>query len=159
MSEPAAAGAVLAPPEIAAAEAAIAEDFALFGTWDERYQYIMDLGRKLPPFPPEWQTEEHRIKGCQAQVWMVAWLQDGRLQFLGVSDSVIVTGIIALLVRVYSGRRPADILAAPPAFLRGVDLAGHLSPSRGNGLAAMLRAIRAFAQKAAAAAHADHQGT
>jgi cysteine desulfuration protein SufE len=145
-----------APPaiddEIAAAEREIAADFSLFSAWDERYQYIMDLGRKLPPFPEAWRTEANRIRGCQAQVWMVAWRKDGRLYFHGVSDSAIVSGLIALLIRVYSGRRPEAILAAPAKLLATVDLAGHLSPSRGNGLAAMMREIRAFAERALAQA-------
>ena len=128
-----------------AAQDAIAEEFGFFGDWSERYQYLIDLGRKLPPFPDAWKTEEHRLHGCQSKVWIVPSGDAGRLDFAAASDSAIVSGLIALLLRVYSGRSAAEILATEPRFVEAIGLAKHLSPTRSNGLAAMLERIRAHA--------------
>ncbi|WP_067648213.1 SufE family protein [Dokdonella koreensis] len=132
-----------------AAQLAIAEEFAFFGDWTERYQYLIDLGRKLPPFPEALKTEEHRVQGCQSQVWLVAEGDAQALRFQAISDSAIVSGLIALLLRVYSGRSAAQILATEPRFIEAIGLAKHLSPTRSNGLAAMLATIK---HKAAASA-------
>ena len=101
------------PPEASAAEAqkAIEEEFGYFGDWSERYQYLIDLGRRLPAFPEEWKTEANRIKGCQSMVWVVAEGDAERLEFHAISDSSIVSGLIYLALRVYSGRSAAEILA------------------------------------------------
>lgn len=129
----------------------VSEEFALFDDWTDRYQYIIDMGRKLPPFPEADKTEANRLHGCQSQVWMTREMRDGRLYFQAISDAAIVSGLIALLMRVYSGRRPAEILATPPEFLERIQLSEHLSPTRSNGLHAMLRYIREHAAEAAAA--------
>ena len=136
--------------EILAAQAEIVDVFSLFDDWTDRYQYIIDLGRKLPDLPPELKTEENRLKGCQSQVWIVTQNKDGRLHYDAISDSAIVSGLIALMLQVYSDRRPADIVATPPEFIKQIELEDHLSPTRSNGLNAMVRQIRQFAIEAMA---------
>ncbi|WP_018974185.1 SufE family protein [Rudaea cellulosilytica] len=131
-----------------AAQDAIAEEFAFFGDWTERYQYLIDLGRKLAPFPEALKTEEHKVQGCQSQVWLVASGDARRLDFQAISDSAIVSGLIALLLRVYSGRSAQEILDTEPSYIAAIGLAKHLSPTRSNGLAAMLQTIKAHARAA-----------
>ncbi len=137
-----------APEEPTAAEAvaAIGDELSVFDDWMDRYQFIIELGRKLPPFPPDWMDDAHRVPGCQSKVWMEAAMQDGALRLAGASDAAIVSGLVALLLRVYSGRPPAEVLATDPAFLRDLGLIEALSTNRGNGIAAMARAIREAAQ-------------
>ncbi|MCR6699699.1 MAG: SufE family protein [Dokdonella sp.] len=135
-------------PTAEAAQQAIAEEFAFFGDWTERYQYLIDLGRKLPPFPDALKTEEHRVQGCQSQVWLIAEGDAEQLRFRAISDSAIVSGLIALLLRVYSARPAAEILATEPRFIESIGLAKHLSPTRSNGLAAMLAMIKRHAAAA-----------
>ena len=133
----------------AQAQAAIAEEFAFFGDWSERYQYLIDLGRKLPAFPESWKTEEHRLHGCQSMVWIVPSGDAARLDFAAVSDSAIVSGLVFLALRVYSGRPAAEILATEPDYISAIGLAKHLSPTRSNGLAALLAFIKDTARQAA----------
>ncbi len=130
----------------AEAQAAIAEEFAFFGDWSERYQYLIDLGRKLPPFPEDWKTEEHRLLGCQSKVWIVPSGNADRLDFAATSDSAIVSGLVFLALRVYSGRSAAEILATEPDYIANIGLAKHLSPTRSNGLASLLAFIREHAR-------------
>ncbi len=134
-------------PTAAQAQAAIAEEFAFFGDWSERYQYLIDLGRKLPDLPEAYKTEAHRLLGCQSMVWIVAQGDAQRLEFHAISDSAIVSGLIYLALRVYSGRSAAEILATPADYIAGIGLAKHLSPTRSNGLAALLGFIREQAQQ------------
>jgi cysteine desulfuration protein SufE len=135
----------------AQAQAAIAEEFGYFGDWSERYQYLIDLGRKLPPFPEEWKTEAHRLHGCQSMVWIVPEGDAGRLEFHAISDSTIVSGLIYLALRVYSGRSAAEILATPADYISGIGLSKHLSPTRSQGLAALLQFIQDTARRHAPA--------
>lgn len=129
-------------PSIAETERELVEEFALFDDWIDRYQYIIDLGRQLPAFPESLKTEDRKIKGCQSQVWLVTRPVGDRLEFQAVSDSAIVSGLIAILMRIYSGRPAREILATPPGFIRAIGLDQHLSPTRSNGLHAMLGVIR-----------------
>lgn len=138
-------------PTAAEAQAAIAGEFALFGDWSERYQYLIDLGRKLPPFPEDWKTEDRRLLGCQSKVWIVPSGDASRLEFAAASDSAIVSGLVYLALRVYSGRSAREILDTPADYIAAIGLAKHLSPTRSNGLAALLAAIRQRAQDALAA--------
>ena len=131
--------------------AAIAEELDLFDDWMDRYQHIIDLGRKLPPFPDEWQDDMHRVPGCQSRVWLRPDLRDGKLYFAGASDAAIVSGLVALLLRVYSGRTPAEILATDPKFLKELGLIEALSTNRGNGIASMARRVQDQAAAAASA--------
>ena len=135
-------------PTAAEAQRAIADEFAFFGDWSERYQYLIDLGRKLPPFPDAWKSEEHRLHGCQSMVWIVPSGDASRLEFAAVSDSAIVSGLVFLALRVYSGRPAAEILATEPDYIAAIGLSKHLSPTRSNGLAALLAFIRDAAAKA-----------
>jgi cysteine desulfuration protein SufE len=135
-------------PTAEAAEAQIADEFAFFGDWTERYQYLIDLGRKLPPFPDALKTDAYKVTGCQSQVWLVPSGDAERLEFQATSDSAIVSGLIALLLRVYSGRSASEILATEPKFIEAIGLAKHLSPTRSNGLAAMLASIKQHARDA-----------
>lgn len=136
--------------EVAEAQQALIDEFQFFDSWMDRYQYIVDLGRRLPEFPADWRTDDHKVRGCQSQVWLKTWARDGRLEFQAISDSAIVSGLIAILMRVYSGRRAREILDAPPEFIHAIGLDEHLSPTRSNGLAAMLAAIRDAARDVAA---------
>ena len=132
-------------PSAAAAIAAIGEELGVFDDWMERYQFIIELGRKLPAFPEAWADDAHRVPGCQSRVWMEGQLSDGRLFLAGTSDAAIVSGLIALLLRVYSGRSPEEIVATDPVFLKELGLLEALSTNRGNGIAAMARKIRELA--------------
>ena len=132
------------------AQDAIVEEFSFFSDWTERYQYLIDLGRKLPPLPEELKTEVSKVQGCQSQVWLVASGDVEHLEFRAISDSAIVSGLIALLLRVYSGRSAQEILDAEPRFIEAVGLAKHLSPTRSNGLAAMFKRIRDEARRVVA---------
>jgi len=132
-------------PSAAAAIEAIGDELAVFDDWMDRYQFIIELGRKLPPFPDEWTDDAHRVPGCQSRVWMEGSLSDGRRYLAGASDAAIVSGLIALLLRVYSGRTPEEIVATDPVFLKDLGLLEALSTNRGNGIAAMARKIRELA--------------
>jgi len=134
--------------EVQAAQDEVIQEFAIFENWMDRYQYLVDLGRRLPPLAEHELIDENKIKGCQSQVWFVAAKEDDRLQFRATSDAAIVSGLIAILLRIYSGRRPEDILDTPPDFVSQLGLDEHLSPTRSNGLAAMLTAIRRLATEA-----------
>lgn len=132
---------------MAATQQEIADEFALFGDWSERYQYLIDLGKALPKLADEEMCETNRLHGCQSLVWIIA--EDGddeRLVFRANSDSSIVAGLIALALRVYSGRTAQEILATKPEFIADTGLSKHLSPTRSNGLAALLGFIQAAAE-------------
>ena len=141
------------PEDASAAEAiaAIAEALDVFDDWMDRYQYIIELGRSLPPYPDAWADDAHRVPGCQSRVWMEMEERDGRLYFAGASDAAIVSGLVALLLRVYSGRTADEIGATDPVFLKDLGLLEALSTNRGNGIAAMARRIREAASRHAAA--------
>lgn len=126
----------------------IAEEFSFFGDWSERYQYLIDLGRKLPPFPDDWRTEANRLHGCQSMVWVVSEGDAEKLVFHAISDSSIVSGLVALTLRVYSGRSAAEILATEPQFVEAIGLGKHLSVTRANGVAALIAKIKDTAARA-----------
>ena len=138
--------------EVQSAQDDVIQEFAIFDDWMDRYQYLVDLGRRLPPLTEDELVDDNKIKGCQSQVWFVAAEEDDRLHFKATSDAAIVAGLIAILLRIYSGRRPAEILDTPADFVSQLGLDQHLSPTRSNGLAAMLTAIRRFATEAQQAA-------
>jgi len=132
--------------DIQQAQAELIEEFKFFDNWIDRYQYIIDLGKKLPDFPDDWRSEDNRIHGCQSQVWLKTNQNSDRLEFKAISDSAIVSGLIAILMRVYSGQDPEDIVATPPDFIKAIGLDEHLSPTRSNGLTSMIRVIKEAAQ-------------
>jgi cysteine desulfuration protein SufE len=131
---------------IDSAQQEIIDEFALFDDWMDRYQYLIDLGKALPALPAEEKTEDRLLAGCQSQVWLVSDGDAERLSFRANSDAAIVSGLIALILRVYSDRSAAEILASEPRFVEAIGLSEHLSPTRANGLNAMLRAIRNVAR-------------
>lgn len=133
-------------PTLAEAQNAIRDEFAFFDDWSERYQYLIDLGRKLPDLPPEWKTEEHRLRGCQSLVWIVAQGDAEKLDFHAISDSAIVSGLVYLALRVYSGRSAAQIAHTDASYIADIGLAKHLSPTRSNGLVALLGFIQTQAE-------------
>jgi cysteine desulfuration protein SufE len=127
----------------------IVDEFALFGDWSERYQYLIDLGKRLPPYADEDRNDVWRVLGCQSMVWLKPGGSAEAMSFTATSDSAIVCGLIALVLRVYSGRPAAEIVATEPEFIEHIGLSGHLSPTRKNGLAAMLAKIREYASAVA----------
>jgi len=134
-------------PTPADAQRAIADEFAFFGDWSERYQYLIDLGRKLPAFPEDAKTEANRLHGCQSMVWIVPSGDAARLDFAAASDSAIVSGLIFLALRVYGGRSAQEIVETDADYIADIGLAKHLSPTRSNGLAALLAFIREHARR------------
>ena len=118
--------------EVQSAQEKLIEEFSCFDNWMDRYQYIIDPGRRLPEFPEAEKTEANKIRGCQSQVWFVAEKGADKLEFRAISDAAIVSGLIALLLRVYSDRRPQDILDTPADFVSALQLEQHLSPTRSN---------------------------
>ena len=123
-------------------QADLVDEFEIFDDWLGRYEYVIDLGRQLPDFPEEWKTDENKISGCQSQVWLNMQLEEnGRLRIDGISDAAIVTGLVAIVLRVYSNQTPQDILDTKPDFIADIGFTDHLSPTRSNGLHSMLRTI------------------
>lgn len=129
------------PPkdDIQTSIAQLVERFSYFNDWKDRYQYLIDLGKKLPAFDESWQTEDNQIHGCQSQVWLKIDQQDQRFYLSAKSDASIVAGMIALLLWVYNGRTKEEILSTPLDFLGKIGLMQHLSPSRANGLYNMIK--------------------
>jgi len=119
---------------IAAKQQELLDELALFQDWTERYEYVIGLGRKLPPMPETAKTSEHLIKGCQSQVWLDATFEDGKVRYLADSDSVITKGMIALFVRVLDGETPDEILTADLSYIDQTGLKEHLAPTRANAL-------------------------
>ena len=129
-----------------AVQAEIVASFRLFPEWLDRYQYLIDLGRKLPPLAEEEKTDDKLLAGCQSRVWLYLEGDAGCITIRANSDAAIVSGLIALLIRVYSGCSARQIVDTEPRFIQEIGLADHLSPTRANGLHAMLNAIKAHAQ-------------
>ena len=123
----------------------IIDEFAQFGDWMERYEYLIDLGRSLGPFDEKHKTPEYLIEGCQSKVWLYPSFENGIITFTAESDALITRGIVALLVRVFSGRTPAEIVDANIYFIEKIGLRENLSPTRSNGLLAMMKQMRLYA--------------
>lgn len=124
----------------------IIEEFSAFDDWMDRYQLLIDLGSEQPPLDEKYKTENNLIEGCQSRVWLQADLMsDGTVRFLAESDALIVKGIVSLLVEVYSGHTPNEILENEPYFVVAIGLKEHLSPTRSNGLVAMIKQMRLYA--------------
>lgn len=137
--------------EVQTAQQEVIDEFGFFDNWMDRYQYLIDLGKRLPDLAAEEKTDANKIRGCQSQVWFVAEEHAGRMHFRAISDAAIVSGLIALLLRIYSDKPATEILQSSADFVQSLGLEQHLSPTRSNGLAAMLTAIRHYAQDAVAA--------
>jgi cysteine desulfuration protein SufE len=123
----------------------IVDEFSFFTDWTDKYQYIIELGHKLMGFPKDKMTDEYKIKGCQSSVWLVTGIEDGKIVFNADSDSAIVKGLIALLIRVLSGQKPDDILNAKLGFIDKIGLRQHLAVTRSNGLGAMIKQMKMYA--------------
>lgn len=123
----------------------IRDEFSMFEDWDERYQYIIDLGKSLPLIEEKYKTEENIIKGCQSKVWLHGEEHDGKINFTADSDAIITKGIIAILIRVFSGQEASDIVKADTGFIDDIGLKEHLSPTRANGLVSMIKQIKLYA--------------
>ncbi|WP_318641830.1 SufE family protein [Flavobacterium ardleyense] len=123
----------------------IIEEFSFFEDWDERFQYVIDLGKELPIIEDQYKTEDNIISGCQSKVWLHATLNSGKVEFTADSDAIITKGIIAILIRVFSNQKPADILEANLDFIDQIGLKSHLSPTRANGLVSMIKQIKMYA--------------
>ncbi len=128
------------------AKRSIVDEFGLFDSWVDRYEYIVELDKQLPGLPEADRTDQYKVKGCQSQVWFRARQEADRIFFDADSDAMIVRGLIALLLRVYSARLAAEILATPPDFFDAIELGSHLSGNRANGLVAMVNHIQAYAR-------------
>lgn len=129
-------------------EQQVIEDFAVYDDWLDKYEYIIELGKELSGYPEEAKTDGHLIKGCQSRVWLDSEMKEGRLFFNADSDAIITRGIISLLINIYSGEKPEDILASDFSVVEKIGLRENLSPTRANGLVSMIETIRATAAKA-----------
>ena len=123
----------------------IIDEFSVFDDWMERYEYMIDLGKSVEIIDDAYKTDENLIKGCQSKVWIHADLNDGIIHFTADSDAILTKGIVALVLRVFSDQKPADILAADTEFINEIGLKEHLSPTRANGLVSMLKQIKLYA--------------
>ncbi len=121
------------------------DEFSMFDDWEERYQYMIDLGKTLPLIDATYKTDNNIIKGCQSKVWVHAEMQDGNIAFTADSDAIITKGIIAILIRVFSNQSPKDILDANTDFIDEIGLKDHLSPTRANGLVSMIKQLKMYA--------------
>ncbi|NCN43681.1 MAG: Fe-S metabolism protein SufE [Piscirickettsiaceae bacterium CG_4_9_14_3_um_filter_43_564] len=133
-------------PTLSDVQADLTKRFTHFESWKDRYKYLIDMGKQLQKMPEESKTEANRIHGCQSQVWIEITEKDGRLYMQAMSDAAIVSGLIALLLRIYNGRTPQEIVDAPLDFLAEIGLLQHLSPNRSTGLYHMIKRIQAEAQ-------------
>ncbi len=123
----------------------IVEEFSLFESWDDKYEYIIDLGKKLPPLDDQYKKEENRVRGCQSTVWLAAEYTDGKVFYKAESDAIIVKGLISMLIRVLTGQTPDDIVKARLNFISEIGMMSHLAQTRSNGLLAMVKQMKNYA--------------
>jgi len=126
-------------------EAEIVDEFSLFDDWESKYEYIIDLGKKLPPLEEEYKIDENKVRGCQSTVWLVADYKDGKVFYKAESDAVIVKGLISMLIRVLSGQTPEQIINAKLNFIEQIGMTTHLAQTRSNGLLSMVKQMKNFA--------------
>ena len=123
-------------------EKEIIDDFSLFESWEEKYEYLIDLGKKLLPLDDNFKTEDYKIKGCQSSVWIHSSFKDGNVFYEGDSDAIIVKGLVSLMIKVLSGQSPKDIVEAPLEFINEIGLSSHLAQTRSNGLRSMIKQMK-----------------
>jgi cysteine desulfuration protein SufE len=123
----------------------IVEEFALFDSWDDKYEYIIDLGKKLPPLEDQHKIDINKVKGCQSTVWLVSEFRDGKVYYKAESDAIIVKGLISMLIRVLSGHSVDEIIDTKLDFINRIGMTTHLAQTRSNGLLAMVRQMKNFA--------------
>jgi len=133
------------PKKIEDIEIEIKDEFALFDSWEDKYEYIIDLGKKLSPLDVKYKVDENKVRGCQSTVWLVADYKDGRVSYKAESDAVIVKGLISMLIRVLSGQKADDIINAKLNFIQEIGMTTHLAQTRSNGLLAMVKQMKNFA--------------
>ena len=126
-------------------QAEIIDEFSMFDDWEERYQFMIDLGKSLPLIKDEFKTDDNTIKGCQSKVWLKGEQNDGKIIFTADSDAILTKGIIAILIRTFSNQKPEDILQANTDFIDEIGLKEHLSATRANGLVSMIKNIKMYA--------------
>jgi cysteine desulfuration protein SufE len=126
-------------------EAEIKEEFSLFDSWEDKYEYIIDLGKKLSPLDAKYKIDENRVRGCQSTVWLVADYKEGKVFYQAESDAVIVKGLISMLIRVLSGQAADEIIQAKLNFIHEIGMTTHLAQTRSNGLLAMVKQMKNFA--------------
>jgi cysteine desulfuration protein SufE len=127
---------------ITAIEDEIVEEFSLFDNWEDKYEYLIDMGRKLPKLEDDNKKDENKIRGCQSTVWMVSEYKDGKIFYKADSDAMIVKGLISMLIRVFSGQKPSDIIAADMKFIDEIGMSTHLAQTRSNGLRSMIKQMK-----------------
>ena len=130
---------------IEATENEIVEEFSLFDSWDDKYEYIIDLGKRLPALDDQYKKDENRVRGCQSTVWLTADYENGKIFYKADSDAVIVKGLISMLIRVLSGQEPDKIINANLDFIKEIGMMSHLAQTRANGLLAMLKQMKNYA--------------
>jgi cysteine desulfuration protein SufE len=130
---------------IQAIEDEIIEEFSLFDAWDDKYEYIIDMGKKLPPLENEHKLDENKVRGCQSTVWLVSEYKDGKIYFKADSDAIITKGLVSMLIRVLSGHTPDEIINAELGFIQKIGMTTHLAQTRANGLLAMVKQMKNFA--------------
>lgn len=138
------------PDTIAERETEIVEEFSLFDEWLDKYEHIIEQGKGLAPLDAQFRTDAWKIKGCQSQVWLQPWVENGAVRFKADSDASITKGLVALMLRVLDNQPPQAVAAAPLAFLESIGLREHLSPTRSNGLASMVKQMKLYAAAFAA---------
>ena len=126
-------------------EQEIIDEFSLFDSWDDKYEYIIDLGKKLPPLEEQYKKDENKVRGCQSTVWLVADYKEGRIYYKADSDAVIVKGLISMLINVLSGHTPEEIIEARLGFIQEIGMTTHLAQTRSNGLLSMVKQMKNFA--------------
>ena len=131
--------------DIAIIEAEIIDEFSLFDSWEDKYEYIIDLGKKLPPLAAAHKTDDNKVRGCQSTVWLIARYEQGKIYFEADSDALIVKGLVSMLIRVLSGRTPDEILTAELGFIDAIGMHSHLAQTRSNGLRAMIKQMKLYA--------------
>ena len=130
---------------IEATENEIVEEFSLFDSWDDKYEYIIDLGKRLPTLDDQYKKDENRVRGCQSTVWLTADYENGKIFYKADSDAVIVKGLISMLIRVLSGQEPDKIINANLDFIKEIGMMSHLAQTRANGLLAMVKQMKNYA--------------
>ena len=130
---------------IEATENEIVEEFSLFDSWDDKYEYIIDLGKRLPALDDQYKKDENRVRGCQSTVWLTADYENGKIFYKADSDAVIVKGLISMLIRVLSGQEPDKIISANLEFIKEIGMMSHLAQTRANGLLAMVKQMKNYA--------------
>lgn len=126
----------------------VVTEFGVFDDWTDKYEYIIDIGKSLPPLEDIYKKDENKVTGCQSQVWLSAEMKDGKIYYKADSDAIITKGLIALLIRVLSGQKPGDVADAKLGFLDKIGMREHLSPTRSNGLMSMIAHMKKYAEKA-----------